>query len=105
MTTTVMPPALPDIFAGFNADADRRRKIVVCARELRKLAAQRGPFGVTADDTRRIAIRYGYATGAEVQLRALSWLAAVPKTARLTRTDRTRTNAHRNAQRVFVLHD
>lgn len=108
---TAMQPGLPDIFAGFNADADRRRKIVVCARELRKLAARRRAetpsgqpdFGVTAEDTRRIAIRYGYATGAEEKLRALSWFAAVPKVARLTPTDRTRTNAQRNAHRVHTI--
>jgi hypothetical protein len=98
-----MPVELPSLFDAFNAKAITRRKIVTCARELRKLAARRGSFGVTADDTRRIAIAKGLTTGREADLRALSWMAAVPKTARLHRTEGTRTNAQRNAQRIFVL--
>lgn len=81
----------------------RRRMIVQCARELRRLAAKRKEYGVTAFDTLHIAKRFGYATGAETNQRALSWFAAVPRTARLRATDRTRLSPKRNAQRVYVL--
>lgn len=95
----------PTLFDGLDARlrAQRRRWIVVCARDLRKLAARRKDFGVTADDTRQIAIRHGFATGAESNQRALSWFATVPVTARLRPTERTRMSIKRNAQRVYVL--
>ncbi len=101
---------LSDLFS----KAERQRAITACAKDLRALAEKRkrltGPgeveWGVTAQDTRAIAIRLGFSTGHESEagaFRALSWLAAVPKAAGLKRTDRTRLNHQRNAQRVFVL--
>ena len=91
-----------DLFAQWEAKPTRHM-IVVCARELRRLAARRKEYGVTAFDTKQIAMRYGFVTGQEAAQRALSWFAAVPKVARLRRTDRTRLSPQRNAQRVYVL--
>lgn len=104
MTTTRMSRIgdVASIFDGFDAKADTRRKIVVCARELRRLAVRRKSFGVTALDTRQIAIRLGFATGAELDHKALSWFAAVPRAARLFSTPRTRLGLNRNTQRVYV---
>ena len=93
---------LSSIFDGFNGREATRSKIVRVARELRRLAARRKEFGVTAFDSRQIAIRHGYATGAELNHRALSWLAAVPKAARLYSSGRSRTDLNRNAHRVYV---
>ena len=81
----------------------RRRMIVTCARELRRLAARRKDFGVTATDVRQIALRRGYATGSERAQRALSWFAAVPKTARLHNTGRKRLGVNRNQHAIYVL--
>ncbi len=83
----------------------RRRMIVACARELRHLAARRREFGVTAADTRAIAIRKGFATGHEQNQRALAWFASVPRVARLTKTARTRLGLNRNRHTVYVLHE
>lgn len=102
MTSPRRTADLPSIFDGFNAKDDKRRKIIACARELRRLAVQRKALGVTATDTRRIAIAKGYATGAELDLRALSWFGPVPTVARLFRTPRTRRERMRNASRVYV---
>ena len=86
--------------------ADRRRRMIVaCARELRHLAARRREYGVTAVDTRAIAIRKGFATGHEQNQRALSWFASVPHVARLTKTARTRLGRNRNRHTVYVLHE
>lgn len=79
-----------------------RRSIELLAPRLRALADKHGAFGVTASDTRRLAIAAGMCTGAEKDQRALSWFAAVPKAAGLVATARTRTNGQRNAQRVHV---
>lgn len=88
-------------------DADHRRAIVLCARHLRRLAVRRGKFGVTASDTRAIAIAHGFATGREheIDMRALSWLGAVPRMARLIKTGAKRMNAQRNNQAVYVVTD
>lgn len=99
------PDDLPNLFQRFEANPTTRHKIVVCARELRTLAARRGRFGVTAFDTRQIARRKGWATGYEADVKALCWFAAVPKIARLYRTTRTRTEVNRNASRVYVYHE
>ena len=93
---------LPSIFDHFDAKLETRRKIVTCARELRQLANRRKNFGVTATDTRQIAIRKGLATGTERDHRALSWFASVPKVARLCASDRVRPGLNRNLHRVYV---
>jgi hypothetical protein len=79
-----------------------KEAIATVAPRLRALADRKGAFGVTAFDTRRLAIAAGRCTGAEKDQRALSWLAAVPKAAGLVATGRTRTNGQRNAQQVYV---
>ena len=99
---SAMSRDLPSIFDHFDAKLETRRKIVTCARELRQLAERRKDFGVTALDTRQIAIRKGLATGTERNHRALSWLASVPKIARLYATDRVRAGLNRNLHRVYV---
>jgi hypothetical protein len=79
--------------------------IVACARALRSLAARRKDYGVTALDTRRLAVAQGFTTGHERNHRALSWLSAVPHVARLTKTARTRLGLNRNRHTVYVLND
>ena len=101
MATAAMQQELPDLWARWEAKPTRHM-IVVCARELRRLAARRKDYGVTAFDTKQIAMRYGFVTGQEAAQRALSWFAAVPKVARLHRTERVRLSPQRNAQRVYV---
>lgn len=101
-TTSCSPMTHPSLFDVWQAPP-RRRMIVQCARELRRLAAKRKDYGVTAFDTLQIAKRFGYATGAETDQRALSWFSAVPRAARLRATDLTRLSPKRNAQRVYVL--
>ena len=56
--------------------------IVTLAPMLYALAVRRGAAGVDASDTRRLALRHGWATGGEVG-RALSWFAHVPRAAGL----------------------
>jgi len=102
MVTATMQQELPDLWARWEAKPTRHM-IVVCARELRRLAARRNDYGVTAFDTGQIARRWGFTTGQEAAQRALSWFAAVPRVARLRRTERTRLSPQRNAQRVYVL--
>lgn len=79
-----------------------KEAVTKLAPRLRALAERKGTFGVTAFDTRRLAIEAGLCTGAEQDQRALSWFAAVPKAAGLVATGRTRTNGQRNAQQVYV---
>lgn len=86
----------------FDTDLHRKR-VTVCAWHLRKLARRRKDYGVTAFDTRQIALRHGYATGMERDQRALSWMAAVPKVARLRKTNDRRTGTNRNQHVVWVL--
>ncbi len=79
-----------------------KRDTAILAPRLRALADKRGAFGVTAEDTRRLAIEAGMCTGSESDQRALSWFAGVPRKAGLKTTTRTRRNAQRNDQRVYV---
>ena len=58
------------------------RAIVALAPMLYALAVRRGAYGVDAEDTRRLAVLNGWATGGEVG-RALSWFAHVPRAAGL----------------------
>lgn len=92
---------MPDLFA--MVEATKRRKIVVCARALRALARRRCDFGVTATDTRRIAVEYGFCTGHERDHRATSWFSVVPVVARLRSTSRTRPGLNRNRHTVYVI--
>ena len=95
----------------FSADSDTRRLRVLVARDLRRLAKQRAAltppgeelWGVTADDTHAIACRYGVATGAERQMRALSWYAVVPRLARLRNSGRRSRGRNRNFHTIYTI--
>lgn len=96
------PPAMPGWLASSTAyPVWRRRAVVLCARELRQLARRRGAFGVTADDTHQIALRWGWATGGE-EGRQLSWYTSVPRVGRLWKTTRKRPGRNRNSHTVYV---
>jgi hypothetical protein len=88
-----------------------RRVRLLIARELRRLARQRAAltpagqdqWGVTADDTHVIALRYGAVTGAERAQRATAWYATIPRLARLRNSGRRRPGRNRNAHTIYVI--
>jgi hypothetical protein len=85
----------------FEFQPDTERFIKVLAPLLRELALNRKDYGVTAFDTRQLALKHGFATGGE-RGRELSWLAAVPRAAGLIKTAQRRAGTHRNAHAVYL---
>lgn len=98
------PPRIPEDIP--EPSPERKAKIAgwvaVLAPALRDLAIAHQAYGVTALDTRRLAIEHGFATGSEQDQRALSWSASVPRAAKLIATKEKRLGPNRNEHTVYV---